>query len=203
MKKCFKCGTIKPLSEFYKHHEMSDGHLNKCKECTKKDTRERGWVDYYRTEKGVIRTIYKSQTLHSSRRGHGSLPYTKKELSMWLYSKGFKALYEAWVLSGFNKDSKPSIDRINDFKPYCFSNMALVTWSANRKHQHEDIKSGVGTGGMRCKPVKQYSHCGKLVATYISQAEAERQTGISKQSISSCCDKEGRTSHGYYWRSKK
>lgn len=39
IKKCFKCGRVLPISMFYSHPAMSDGHLNKCKECTVLDTR--------------------------------------------------------------------------------------------------------------------------------------------------------------------
>lgn len=40
-KKCFKCHESKSLIEFYKHKSMPDGHLNKCKICTKIDVKKR------------------------------------------------------------------------------------------------------------------------------------------------------------------
>lgn len=49
-KECFKCHQVKPLTEFYKHPGTADGHLNKCKVCTKKDTSANATKnrDYYR-----------------------------------------------------------------------------------------------------------------------------------------------------------
>jgi glutamate synthase domain-containing protein 2 len=45
-KRCFKCQCEKPLEGFYKHAQMGDGHLNKCKDCTKADVkrhRQESW----------------------------------------------------------------------------------------------------------------------------------------------------------------
>lgn len=36
-KTCFKCQRTLDIEQFYKHLRMGDGHLNKCKDCTKKD----------------------------------------------------------------------------------------------------------------------------------------------------------------------
>lgn len=41
MKRCIRCNLELPLECFYKHNGMSDGHINKCKNCSKEQSKIR------------------------------------------------------------------------------------------------------------------------------------------------------------------
>ena len=194
------------MSDFYVHKRMADGHLNICKECVKervaKNKKGYSWADdaYDKSEKGVIRVIYKTQKRNSKLRGMSPPPYTKDELEAWLYKHGFKKLYDEWVESGYIKDKKPSVDRLDDFKPYLFDNIRLVTWRKNRQKQYNDTLNANGTSGKKCKAVRQYSKDGELIAEFISAAASARSTGIDVRGISRAATGRTKTSGGFVWK---
>lgn len=86
MKSCFKCGQVKLLTDFYTHKRMKDGHLNKCKECTKKDVSERYkvlaqneyWVESERKRgRTKYRRLYVGKTVSSDTRKKRTANYIK------------------------------------------------------------------------------------------------------------------------------
>lgn len=94
VKTCFKCNQTKPLDEFYKHIRMRDGHLNKCKECTKLESKSNYKVkseDPLWLEKERIRGREKFKRLNYKNK-HRLSDLLKKErsnLSRILRGKGF------------------------------------------------------------------------------------------------------------------
>lgn len=146
-KECFICHKIKPLSEFYVHKEMTDGHLNKCKECTKaymrsRDTRE---YDRNRYHNNVDRYLKHKYYMMCQRCGNGKYTvrdYAKKGLKLtleeWLNwcnetMPTFMALHSAWKASGYDPKLTPTIDRIDNSKGYELGNLQWLTKSANSR----------------------------------------------------------------------
>lgn len=62
-KTCRGCLERKPLSDFYKHSEMKDGHLNHCKDCKKAYAKK-----YAQTEAG--RATERRRSKKPARRAH-------------------------------------------------------------------------------------------------------------------------------------
>jgi hypothetical protein len=199
MKKCFKCNKEKQYEDFYKHKGMSDGYLNKCKSCTKEDSKRQKSETKGKSNlkpNGVISTIYSTQKVNQKNRGHGELPYNKQELKEWLYKNNFLELYEKWVDSGFCKDEKPSVDRFDDLSGYSFQNMRLVTWKENRGKQYNDIKKGIGTSGKRCKRLAKLNSKKEIICEYVSYWSAVRDIGYS---IEYQIKKGTKCRYGFYW----
>ena len=133
MKKCFKCGKIKPLDEFYKHKQMSDGHLNKCKVCTRTDTSKR--LNYkMKTDPEFIESEAKRHREKYHRLG---------------YKDKFKPSYEA---------KKKIMDRFNSKYPEKVKARRLTTclkpkikgnhlhhWSYNDEHLKDVIELNINT----------------------------------------------------------
>lgn len=203
MKKCRRCQELKSLDKYYKHKQMFDGHLNICIECKKKYEKEnKNYIKYEKTEKGVIRVIYKTQKGNSKRRSHIPPNYSKEELKVWLYINGFKALFDTWVASGYEKRLKPSCDRLDDYKGYSLDRLRLVTWGENKDKQTEEILLARSTSGEKCKTVEQLSLDGVLIKEFISASEAGRICNIDVRHISNCCLGKRKTSHGFKWKYK-
>lgn len=82
MKTCFKCNLSKPETEFYRHAQMSDGLLGKCKDCAKKDVRH-NYADkrekYAAYERMRFQTPErKAQVLETQRRRRARNPMKEK-----------------------------------------------------------------------------------------------------------------------------
>lgn len=180
--KCTDCSLEKCKSGFPVDKSKKNGINTKCKVCMM-----RYCETYRRTKVGLITSIYNSQKGSSKRRGYTNPDYSRGELISWcLEQELFHALYDEWVDSNYEQLSVPSVDRLDDYKPYSFDNIQLMTWRENKKKGHFD--EVIGRNKKKSKAVKQHDLNGVLIGTYHSTRHASRTTGVSQAGISGVCN---------------
>ena len=157
MKECFKCQRKLPLKEFYKHPRMADGHLNKCKECAKKDVKG----NVKRTCE-ICNKIFTTSNTEIKRRGGGGYCCSRKcwyerlrnivkrehESPNWKGNKVGKAALHNWVERQLGKPMKCEHCKTTKAKKYEWSNISqkykrdLKDWQrlctkCHSKYDHE------------------------------------------------------------------
>ena len=160
------------------------------------------------TKDGFIKNLYTNQKHNANTKlkrhgsGHYAPKYTRKELHDWLMAQPlFHHLFHLYKVSGFDRMLAPSVDRIDDYDGYTFSNIQLMTWKENRDKGHADVFSG--TNSKSTTKVVQFTKDGEELATYNSLALAERATGVARQDIYKVAKGKRNYAGGFIWKYKK
>lgn len=184
-KTCFKCGRTLPITEFYTHPQMADGHLNKCKDCTKRDV-----ADHKRTNPGSdfdarLRNCLDNPTQRNAYR-----------------------VVEAAVASG--RITKPTVcsgcgcpgsEHRIEAHHYDYSKPLEVIWLCTSCHARMDEQRRRREGKkayQASKPVLQMKD-GIVLERFESIADAAKAVGRASSSISQCLAGVSKTCAGFEW----
>lgn len=193
-KECVNCKQEKDHSEFYPCKNSVDGVGTVCRDCTKICGQ-----NYRQSLVGLIKKLYRNQKQASVKRNHSQPNYTEEQFMIWVITQhNFQELYSNWVDSGYLSKLKPSGDRLDDYKPYTFENLRLVTWGENEQKARDDVKNGINN--KKSKGCVQITLDGEVVAEYHSLSKAARITNSDSAGISSCCQGKQNTHNGFIWK---
>lgn len=138
---------------------------------------------YRHTPKGLITNLY-----HKLRE-RNKVYFSREFLQEFSKCKKFERLYSEWVKSNYNKQFKPSLDRINNKGHYSENNIQWLNWAENRYKQSME---------RRCRKGAVYQIMGdKVIKIFRSQREAVIKTGISQGNMSEVLNGKRKTAGGY------
>ena len=156
-----------------------------------------------RTMTGWFNTLYKNMSRRNRAKFCKPLDFTRWDFEQWIiknHLSHFIELFNAWVKSDYDTDSRPSIDRINNNQCYTFDNMQILTWKQNNAKGIEE-RTGISRPN-RCsrKPVEQFSVNGEYIQTFASLTEAAKSINGCTGSICECCKGIRGKHKGFKWR---
>jgi len=150
-------------------------------------------LKYRQTLKGVLRIIYINQKT-KQKRTNITVNYTYEEFkNYFIDDEIYLKIYLSWVESGYDKQKKPSVDRINPKGNYEFKNIQIMTWEENNN-------KGIRERLKKVFMIDKKSN--KIIRTFNSLLNTERFIGIknSRKNISSCCNGRIKSAYGYKWK---
>lgn len=178
-KQCTLCKNTLPLANFANQATGKKGKRSSCKECVKNT--------YQRTKKGLVLAMHANQRAKSKKRGHPQPAYSREELFTWCDQQPqFHAMYDDWVASNYDMQTKPTCDRLDDYKPYSLCNLQLLTYKDNSTKYYQDAISGINTKS--ASAVVCYNLDGSYHCEYHSLSAAARAVGTSHANIRNVCE---------------
>ena len=138
-----------------------------------------------KTKRGLITNLYQKL------RYRHPVEFDLEWLHDFSKTKRFDRLFDEWVKSAYQKNKKPSLDRILNKKSYTKANVQWLTWAENRHKQTMERRTRKG----RVIQMK----VGAVVCVHRSQREAARSTGISQGNISTCLTGKRPLAGGFSW----
>ena len=138
VKRCFKCGVTKPLDDFYAHPMMKDAHLNKCRTCTKRDTRE--WEQRQPIDE---RRKYKNEYIKRPKRRDAMNDYLRLQRVKWPEKIRARAIIDKMLIEGTLKRQPCEVcgttERIHAHHPDYFKPLE-VRWLCAKHHKAEHMR---------------------------------------------------------------
>lgn len=140
---------------------------------------------FRKTKRGLVTNLF------SKIKTRNTVDFDLSWLHEFSQCKKFDRIFNEWVKSKYNKQFKPSLDRINNKIGYTKTNVQWLTWAENRFKQSMERRHR--------SPMVAQKMGDKIIKIYKSQLDAVRKTGLSQGNLSMALTGKRKLCGGYSW----